>query len=265
MAFVRIFLMIIMICFYGCRKEALYEAGKYNTSIVVPLDIKLSDLKVIDWKVGPGFKIIISKGIQFVFDLPLLSSDAAEDLYKTKKVNGWVIRVIKNGRRGRRILGYLYYPIKHKEKGRMSFGGQQIKSGAVRIFYAAASMSSRFRNFQCPAFDHNLSIESAVLEEGGTAARFLVSAAEERRIPGKIDRFSLRPAIFNGEMSLVGSYEIELAFFNIETQRRKSNFITIPGKIVVKREERHVLRGCQGATIPPRGEEKAKGRFKFGR
>ena len=261
----RILLILTLLFISSCRKEAIYEQGKYNTSIVVPLDIKLDNLKVIDWKVGPGFKTVISKGFQLTFDLPFISKDAVDDLYDKKKVNGWIVRVIKNGAKGRRSLGYLYYPIKQHKKGRMSFGGQQIKSGAVRIFYAAASMSSRFRNFQCPAFDHNLSIEDITLEAGGEAGRFLVSAAEERLIPGKVERFSLRPAIFNGEISLIGSYEIELAFFNIETKRRKSNFIKIPGRVVVKREERHVLRGCQGVTIPPREEENTKGRFKFGR
>lgn len=265
MRILNICFLLAIVFLLGCREESRYEKGKYNTSIIVPYDIKLTEAKIIDWKVGPGFKIVISKGFQLAFDFPILPTEAVSDLVTTKGVNSWVVRVIKYGKRGRRVLGYLYYPIKGNDKKRLSFGTQQIKSGAVSIFYAAASMSSRFRNFQCPAFDHNLSIEDMVLVEEGPAQRFLVSASESRKIRGKIERFSLRPAIFNGEITLAGSYEIELAFYNSDTQVRKSNFVKIPGKVVVKREMKHILRGCQGVTIPPRDEGSGKGNFKFGR
>lgn len=259
-------LLLFMLNLLSCHQEAVFTKGKYGASTLEDKKLKLTETEVIDWKVGPGFKQKVSKGFQIVFNLPVLSMDDARTLYENYTINGWVIRVIKDGRKGRRTLGYMYYPIKHKKEGRMSFGGQQIKSGAVRIFYAAASMSNRFQNFQCPAFEHNLSIEDIRLNEvKGPTPRFLISGAEEKKIYGKVEKFSLSPTIFNGEMNLSGSYFIELALYNVEKQLRKSNFVIIPGSVDVRREEQHVIRGCQGATVPPREEEAPRGKFHFGR
>ncbi len=258
-------LIILLIILSACREEAKYTPGKYNSATIYASDLKLTEVKVIDWKVGPGFKTVISKGFQLVFNLPLLSNEAANELYEKQKVNGWVLRVIKNGARGRRVLGYMYYPIKHSGKGRLSFGGQQIKNGAIRVFYAAASMSSRFRSFKCPAFEHNLKIEGIKITDEGPARPFLVSSVTDKRIPGKIEKFSLRPIIFNGEMRLSGSYSLELALYNVEGQLRKSNFVKIPGEVIVTSELPVVIKGCQGATIPPRQDKPRRGIFRFGR
>jgi len=117
-------LCLLFLLFTGCREEVVFVKGDYGASTVIAKNLKLTEVDVSDWKVGPGFKQVISKGFQLVFDLPLLSMDDARVLYNEYGINGWVVRVIKDGRKGRRTLGYMYYPIKHKKEGRMTFGGQ---------------------------------------------------------------------------------------------------------------------------------------------
>ena len=265
----RILFFLLFILFFStsCSKfYSEYRKGNMGTAILVPDNLKISGGDILDWKVGRGFKQTISKGVQVQFHLPVLKESDLEDVM-SKGIDAWIIKVIKDGSRGREVMGYIYFPFKSKSlRSRTSIFSSttMIKKGAVNILYAAAYTSSRFRSFKCPAFGHNKVIEEFLLIDGGKPPHFLISSSEERSVRGKIEKFGLAPSTYNGGTSLIGKYGVELAFYNIKNKKKMSNFVRVPGYLSIENEGEEIIKGCTGFVVPRKEDEDRKV-FKFGR
>jgi len=140
------------------------------------------------------------------------------------------------------------------------------RKGSIGVYYAASSISTRLDSLPCPALEHSLYIEDAELvDQREKDNLWVVSAGENTPIRAKVELISYSPITVNGGMNLLGDYAIELAFYNIDSKRRLSSFVSLPGKIEIKKEEIVVIKGCENYVVPNKGDRSATDKFKFGR
>lgn len=260
----KFILVLIILIFQSCTKYSDYKSMGQNTASIIPEGLEIYDYGVISWKVGKNYRQEVSKGFRIQFKLPSLEDKDLDDLVNKKGVDSWVLKVIQDGVRGKRVLGYVYYPLAVKASARQTTKKRQVKAGAVSIYYASASMSRRFENFKCPAFNHSKEIDEIKLYSSGSLDRILVSAVEDRSIGGKVESYGIAPAVFNGEMVLRGRYTFALALYNSAEKKLKSNFTTIPQTIEVVREIEKEISGCSGFTVPEKEKSEPSGGFQFG-
>jgi hypothetical protein len=249
------------------QKSTLIYEGQ--NAIVRATSSGIKEADEIQWGVGALRKQTVSKGFRLKIDFPLLEEEDLVRIVKEKSVAAWLVRIkrVRNG--NPEVLGYVTIPL----TSAMARGGekrkpQQLKSAYLNIYYAAAALSRRFENFECPAFDHKKRIgDVEEVLEPTRSALLILSQSEAKQVTVRSEPLGYAPVVINGGMELDGEYIIELAFYNDEEKRQLSNFIELAASIKILNEETVNLKGCQNFQIPPRDEnEEAKYReFKFGR
>jgi hypothetical protein len=261
--------MKFLICIFillSCARKADYEkTGQFG--VLSNYDSTVNSVDIIDWKVGPGIKkVVLSQGFLVKLNLPQLKSEDVMRMFEEDQVNSWLIRVVqKKGYGHRRMLGQFYAPIIRSNPRSQKVSAATLKSVFVKIVYAAVAPSKRFENFICPAFGHDRYIDNAEIDREQIQLPNLVMA------PGALlqsdpARAEITPMQFNGGTELKGDYQFEMAFYDYENKRIKSNFFTIPYTVKILKENQKLIQGCQGVGIPDRPEERDKIReFKLSR
>jgi hypothetical protein len=266
----RIVLFLFIVLISSCSKEYSEFILRYNKSVyIIPKDTYVNSVEAITWKVGPAFKQRVSKGIRVKVQFPQLEKDHLKHLNREKKINAWLVRVHKSTLRGTKIIGYLYFPlVTPGSRAGDSVRTRQQEFGIFNIYYAAASLSSRFENFYCPAFKHQKVIGSAGLNKRKYSLRkLIVSSSENERVVGRVEKFGYVPSSLNGGMEMKGVYNLDIAFYNSNSNMKKSNYVPLREEIQVAGEYENYITGCTNFKIPPAkfddGDRLRK--FNFGR
>ena len=234
--------MILILC-YSCTKYA--EVSRDAVGIHLnPVQMEISHLNKIQWKVGLKKDYKVNQSITFIIDMPKIKTSDLEYLTEHKGIDSWILRLIVNRGSKAQDLGSLYTLFKPKRQSRGMEGSGSISSVTLKIYYAAAYASERFRAFKCPAFNHNKRISD--MKINGQNDEFSLNIAQASLYNEKSSPVELAPSSFNGGNSLEGDYFIEIAPYDTVKKVIHSSFKRIPMYISVVREENVSVNSCDG-------------------
>jgi hypothetical protein len=232
----------LFLLLFSCTKYASFDRDAIGLEIK-GIEMEITHLKDYPWRVGQRREKVVSQSFSFIVDLPQLKAEDLDYLAKERGVDSWVVRIRAERRPTVQDLGSVYIPF---EATRTARGIDQRMPGSVSfvIQYAAAYPSERFRMFKCPAFRHGKRISSMDVE--GKNEEFSILLGQSYPYPEKMEAVELRPKAFNGGISLVGNYFIEIAPFNVKKKTTVGPFKRIPMYIGIESEEEISVPSCAG-------------------
>lgn len=236
-------ILLTLLLALSCTREASVSRDAVGTHIS-PVKMEISHLNEIEWSVGLKKEEKVSQSFTFVVDMPRVSEDDLKFLTDNYGVDAWILRLISVKGSETQDLGSLYSLFRPAKVSRGSYATGAAKSVSLKVFYAAAYASERFRSFKCPAFDHSRKIDSMTIR--GSNEPFSLSIGRSFPYNEKSHLVELTPSAFNGGNSLEGEYFLEIAPYNSKKRYVHSTFTRIPMSIVIKKEELIRVKSCDG-------------------
>lgn len=237
-------LILTLLLFLSCTRYSDVTTDAMGTNVQnVKMDI--SYLNEIEWKVGKRREEKISQSITFMVEMPKIREKDLDFLMDKKGVDAWILRLIFYHDSKFQDLGSLYTLFKPQKFTRGQQSGTAATNVSLKVYYAAAYASERFRAMKCPPFGHNKKIEK--MEIRGEDEEFTISIDEAMSYPEKSHLVELTPSSFNAGHSLVGEYFIEIAPYDSKKRMILSNFKRLPRSVAVIREKIVKIKSCEGA------------------
>lgn len=236
-------LILSLLLSFSCTKYAEFSKDAVGL-IIQPVTMDINRLNEIEWLIGRPKEKKITQSITFAVDMPKMRQDDLDYLTEQKNVDAWILRLIVNRGSETQDLGSLYTLFRPRKITRGNQGAGAASSVSFKVYYAAAYASERFRAFSCPAFEHNLKIDSMDIK--GEASEFSLSIDQATPYNEKSQLVELTPSSFNGGHSLIGEYFIEIAPYDSKRKMILSHFKRLPQSVVVTREERISVKSCAG-------------------
>ncbi len=255
----------IVLAFFvmSCQQKAVLKgSGQY--SYLENVEPQIDRSEDLSWEVGKTGRVEISQGFSFRVHFNGLSRGDAEKLYEESGANAWLFRLSKISGSGSRVVGSSYVPfvIFNQDQG-MNFSS--VDQVYLSVRYAAAYMSERFRLLECPAFEHDKKILKIEVRDQSMRSK-KIQLGPPVSIQGDMRKHELAPIQYNGGMSLLGNYRIEMALYDYRKKQRMGLFVPIGQVIEIASERPIKIPGCQGAQdewkLGP--IEKEAKRFRFG-
>ena len=235
-------LLITTLAFLGaCTKYAEVTRDSFNDQ-VKRVNMSISYLKDADWKVGQKKEATVTQSISFLLDMPKVSDEDLAYLTSKHKVDAWIVRIIASRENKNVDLGSSYALFNPQSSGRGRI--RTPESISIKIYYAAAYASERFRAMKCPNFNHSKRITSMGIE--GEDKEFKINIGRPIPYGEKSQLVEFRPNTFNGGHSLAGTYNIEIAPYNSREKVILGGFTRIPMTVAVKQEEEVSVPSCNG-------------------
>lgn len=234
-------LILSFLVMYSCSKSAKLSrdtASAHLDGVVM----KVTKLNEIKWPAGFRQEATVSQSITFMIDTPRVDQDDLDYLIDERDVDSWIIRVIAYKSGEKQDLGSLYSLFRPRKVSRTSTGS--ASSVSIKIYYAAAYASEKWRNSKCPPLGHNKKIKELRIEDTGEP--FALSIGGGQPYNEKSQLIELTPSSFNGGMSLAGEYYFEIAPYNSKKKVIHAQFRRIPGKVIVASEEGVAVPSCNG-------------------
>lgn len=210
---------------------------------VSDVEMDFSHIKDIDWRVGKRKEEVVSQSFIFVVSLPKVSQEDLNMLQDKKGIDSWIVRLIVMRGSEKQDLGSLYTLFRPKRISRGVSTGAAT-SASLKVYYAAAYASERFRMFKCPAFSHNRKIES--IKVRGKNEPFNITVEGATPYAEKSQLIELTPSSFNGGNSLTGEYYVEIAPYDSVRKMIHSSFKRLPIYLEVTGEEKVDVASCAG-------------------
>jgi hypothetical protein len=231
----------ILLC-TSCTKYAKVSADSMGIHID-QVDMNISHTKEIQWRVGKRKEEIVSQSFIFVVDLPKIKQDDLDILLKQRGIDSWIVRLIMMKGSERHDLGSLYTLFRPQK---ISRGVQTTAStsASIKVYYAAAYASERFRTMKCPPFNHNKRIDN--MDVRGDHTPFSISIEGATAYQEKSQLIELTPSSFNGGQSLIGEYFVEIAPYDSVNKMIYSAFKRIPRYIDIGSEDQIEIKSCAG-------------------
>lgn len=235
-------LFALLLTLISCTKYADVNRESVGT-IISDIDMELYQLNEIKWFVGKSKEKKVTQSITFIASMPKVEEEDLKYLTENKGIDSWIVRLIVRKGGEERDLGSLYTLFKPRFEGRGAASGP-ASSVTIKIYYAAAYASERFRAFKCPAFEHNKRISNMSIR--GSAEPFELIILASSSYKEKSQLIELTPSSFNGGLSLVGEYFLEMAPYDSKRKLIHSSFKRLPMSISVKEEEAVEIPSCAG-------------------
>jgi hypothetical protein len=234
-------ILTLLLCL-SCTKYAKVSKDAMGIHID-DIDMDITHVKEIDWRVGKRKEEKISQSFIFVVDMPKVKQEELDFLLESKGIDSWIVRVIAMRGSQKQDLGSLYTLFRPRRISR-GVTSTAATSASIKIFYAASFASERFRNFKCPAMNHNRRLSRVDVK----GEHSLISIAVEGGSPyqEKSQLIELTPSSFNGGHSLAGDYYLEIALYDSVNKQLKSAFKRIPRYIEVAKEDQVAIESCAG-------------------
>lgn len=235
---------LCLLLLFSCTKYASVTRDSVGT-LVQDVEMEIYQLNDVDWFVGKKKEHKITQSITFYVTMPKVSEDDLRFLTEQKAIDSWIVRLILVRAGKTQDLGSLYTLFQPISKGRRStVPAGPATSVTVKIYYAAAYASERFRAFRCPAFRHDKRISSMSLSGENTPFEIAIQGG----VPylEKSQLIELTPSSFNGGHTLVGEYFLEIAPYSTKTKQIFSAFKRLPMSVQVKEEEAVTIASCAG-------------------
>ncbi len=210
---------------------------------LLDVNMELSHLTEIQWSVGLKKDSSVSQSFTFILGLPKVTQSDIDRLTELKNVDAWIVRVIAQRGSTTQDLGSLYTYFKPKKFLR-GHGNGTPSSAAIKVYYAAAYPSERFRFFKCPAFGHNKKISNMKIM--GEKKNFDIVIGQVTSYAEKSQLVELSPSSFNGGHSLMGNYFIEIAPYDSKNKVIHGPFNRLGEYVEVASEESVHVPSCTG-------------------
>lgn len=230
----------------------LFSCTRYSPLNKDAVGLRLKDVRMdlthlneIEWAVGKQKEVTVTQSFTFVVDMPRVTEEDLEHLTKTKGVDSWILRLIVSRGSERQDLGSLYARFKPKKTLRGQVGGAPTNV-TMKVYYAAAYPSERFRFFRCPAFDHAKRIKE--MKISGEDTPFDIVIEQISPYPEKSQLVELTPSSFNGGNTLTGEYFVEIAPYDSEKKVIHGGFQRLPRYVEVTLEEKESVKSCLGVN-----------------
>lgn len=228
---------LILFAFLSCTKE--HEAFKKNgLYFLKQVESEIHMTKEIEWEVGKKKEVEISKGIRFSTTIPKLTEQAKEALFNKHQIDSWLIKVSRLSRGMSKDLGHFFI--------RFANMSRTTKDYTINLYYHAAAVSKRFRNFHCPAFNHRFEIEDYSLDRRPNSQATDVYIRPVQKIFAKVSKHGFTPPIMSGGRSLIGNYVVDIALYNSKSKYRFSKWLPTNGIIRVTQEIPRSVASCLG-------------------
>jgi hypothetical protein len=234
--------LILLLC-YSCTKYA--SVSKESVGIQIhPVKMDISHLNEIDWHIGQKKEETVSQSVTFIVHMPKVKKEDLEYLTSQKGIDSWIVRLIVVRGSESQDLGSLYAKFNPRKVSRTSSSTSATSSVTLKVYYAAAYASERFRSFKCPAFGHNKRIKEASIK--GENQEFEINIGQTFPYNEKSHLVELTPSAFNAGNSLVGDYFLEIAPYDSKNKMIHSSFKRIPMYVNIAQEESVSVRSCEG-------------------
>lgn len=235
-------LLTALLFYFSCTKYAALERHAVGTNLT-NVTMGISHLNEIDWNVGLRKEEKVTQSFTFFIEMPKIKPEDLDYLTQQKNVDAWILRLIVNRDSKTQDLGSLYSLFRPRKLSR-AFGSGAASSVTMKVYYAAAFASERFRTFKCPAFGHTKKINKMSII--GENEPFSLLMGQAFPYNEKSQLVELTPSSFNGGNSLKGEYFVEIAPYDSKRKLIHSSFKRIPMSIIVEREESVPVRSCVG-------------------
>lgn len=248
----------ILLVLGACQPKSTMTSQK-SRSEIEPVPMEVSKVNTLDWRVGPERDQTISRGVSILVELPQLEDDDLEKLVADRKVDAWIVQLHRRGTSGMEVLARTAVPLTGYKS--------QMKTISFPVQYAASALSMRRAKMRCPSFDHRYVIGDIEVTSGSSQglSKLIVGPSQDGPQRGSFKLFQVRPESINGGHRLQGDYRVEVALFNREEKRLKSNFVSYPEVVKVRSEKKVTLNGCQNFKEPNDSGPADFNEFKFGR
>ena len=235
-----LFLIVLLAC--SCSKKSLLSKDSMGLRLA-NVQMNVSHLNEIEWLIGKNKEATVTQSFVFLVDMPKVNEDDLAFLSKHKNIDSWILRLIVQRRSEKQDLGSLYTRFRSKTTARGQGGGAP-SSVTIKVYYAAAFPSERFRFFQCPAFSHSKRITQ--MKISGSEEPFEIPIDHVSSYPEKSHPVELSPSSFNGGNSLEGEYYLEIAPYDSEKKVIHAPFKRIPTYVEVLSEQSVQVKSCAG-------------------
>jgi hypothetical protein len=258
----KYFSLLIFTFLLGCSDKSKLILINQKIAGIEKIETYIEDIKVVDWKVGDFRASTLSKGFLLMVKLPHLANSDIEKIVNSTSVDSWVLRFHKRTEHGSRILGTTYVPFVREYTN----GGTRTNNQEgiyTNIFYSAAALSGRLENLKCPAMNHRKTIDRWTINKSDSPKSIIISYSNQLSENPAIS--GIMPEILNGDMSLVGEYFVEIAFYGSKSKILYSEFVQIGNTLVISSEKEVSVKSCDNFEVPsPDYEHKEKMKqFKF--
>lgn len=234
-------LFLSLLVMYSCTKNAELQretASAHLNGVTMPI----KNLSEIKWPAGFREEAMVSQSITFMIDMPKVDQDDLDYLISERDVDSWIIRVIAYRNGAKEDLGSLYSQFRPRKLSRTSTGA--ASSVALKIWYAAAYASEKWRHSKCPPLGHNKKITEMRIEDSGEPFDLAIGGGQPYNEKSQL--IELTPSSFNAGMSMAGEYSFEIAPYNAKKKIIHAPFRAIPGKVIVSKEESVSVKSCNG-------------------
>lgn len=238
-----LFSLLTLLLSYSCTKYSSLSKEAVGLNLK-DIKMEVSHLQEIEWHVGMKNESTLTQSIVFLIDMPKVKEEDLEFLTKDRGVDAWILRLVVNRGGKGQDLGAVYSPFKTHKILRGKDTAGTAGSVSFKLYYAAAYASERFRGFKCPALGHRKKVEKMTIR--GSTDSFDLSINQSIAYNEKPQMAELTPSSFNGGLSLVGDYNIEIAAYNSKTKTIYSGFKALPQYIEISREEEVPIKSCEG-------------------
>ena len=226
----------------SCSKSAKLSKEAIGLRLT-EVEMNLHHLREIEWAVGKKKEATVAQSFTFEVEMPKVDEDDLNYLTELKGIDAWILRLIVQKGSEQQDLGSLYARFRPKKILRGQGGGAPTNV-VLKVYYSAAFPSERFRDFQCPAFQHNKRIKQ--MRIAGETKPFEISIEGAIPYPEKSQLVELTPSSLNGGNSLVGEYFVEIAPYDSEKKLIHAPFKRLPAYIEVTSEEAQSIESCFG-------------------
>lgn len=234
-------LLLSSLLFFSCSKEATLRRDSAN-ALLEGVRMDIGNLKEIRWPAGFREEALVSQSITFTITMPKVDQDDLDYLISQRGIDSWILRVLVYRNGERQDLGSLYSPFRPRKLSRTST--DSAKAVSLKIYYAAAYASEKWRSSKCPPLGHNRQITEMEIDD--PKEEFSLTIGGGNLYPEKSQLIELTPSSFNGGMSLTGEYSFEIAPYDSQKKVIHAPFKKIPGKVIVSKEESVSLPSCSG-------------------
>jgi hypothetical protein len=233
----KLVLTTLLFLIISCQDE--HVVGNRNgLHFVKDVQMKMENVKHVDWDIGKEREATISKGIRLYVTLPKIDEDGEEILQNKYGINSYIFRFSRL-RKGRiEAIGHYYFLFKNMTRNTKNF--------SVSLFYQAASVSKGFRNFHCPAFDHRYEIENFEIKKRSSAKKENIFVRLVERMRGQVGQLRFAPTVLPGGLSLLGDYYVDMALYSTRNKQRYSNWHKAAGGLNISRETKRNVQSCIG-------------------
>jgi hypothetical protein len=193
-----LFLTVLFLC--SCTKYGTMTKDDLGTRIS-DISMDITQLHEIEWPVGLKKEAVVTQSVILTVSMPRVKEEDLDHLKELKGVNAWILRLVAMKGSERQDLGSMYALFK-PEKAIRGQSGAGPTNVSLKIYYAAAYASERFRTFKCPAFGHHKKIKTMTVR--GEDKPFEIMIGQTVSYPEKSQKIELNPSSFNGGNSLAG-------------------------------------------------------------